>query len=1357
MSALEQQGGRTERLRRAIEAKRAGGSRGSELPRRPADEPALLGDLQRGLWFVHQLDPQSPAYNLCSAFRVHGPLDVGQLQQAVDGVVSRHRLLRSTFRTGADSAIQVVADQAAVRIARITARPGEGLAAATREAARPFDLELGPLVRVALIEEQGDQLLVLCLHHILADERALEFLWREIADRYNGRALDIAEPLAQYDDYVNWLRQSGLETRERDLEYWRAHLDPLPEELRLPFERPGQGGRQLTADPTGESAGAAGRGGRLIVRTAALPVRTELKRLADRLGITPFMASAFAFRLLLDRYTHGQQLAFATPVSTRVHPAALEMIGYFLNPLPVYAAIDEQRPVREAVARFSEELTGALAHASVPFDLLAARLSPRRQADRHPIFQVMFVYQEAAPAPSLGEARLEPLTLDLGASKFDLTLFVTERAGRLETGVEYRADRFDDVWMRGLLDHYEQLVEQLPLDLDRRVADVPMLAVAEAARLTGWETGAPLEAGPPALVPHLILEQAQRHAQALAVVCSGVRQDYAALEAAAKGIARALTAGGAQSGDRVAVFLDRSVQMIAAMLGTHLAGAAYVPIDPSYPQARNRSVLADAGVAAVLTTAALESRLPSGPWRTLLVDTIEEGAPTTLPDLSPDLRAYILYTSGSTGRPKGVVITHDNLRLSTLARLQFYRSAPERFLLLPSIAFDSSVAGIFWTLAAGGTLVVPTDDEVRDARRLTRLIEQEQVTTMLCVPSLYAQLLREDVGRLRGLQMVIVAGESCSSRLVDDHFHALPHVRLVNEYGPTEATVWASVYEVQAEDAARPVAIGHPIPGVRVEVRDALGRQVPAGIPGDAWIVGPTVASGYWNRDDLTVECFSNAGPSWSSGRRRYRTGDRMAWTADGRLLFLGRGDEQIKLRGFRIEPGEIEAALLEHPHIDQAAVVARTPGQTPSTDAASAQLVAFVVVKAGGTVDGWRTALVTRLPDHMIPARVVEVPALPRLPNGKIDRRQLLEWPIAVESPPPSAEVADAREQALLSLWEGLLGRYGIGATDNFFELGGHSLLVIQMVAAIARDFEVRLTAADVFQHPTVRELAARIEERGGPRAHTYQQLFPIQTTGRKAPFIMASPDFFTESLAARFRGERPVYGVRGVSLRSEGNRGRWPTLTHLAEDIAGELTRRFSDGPYVIAGYSFGAWLAIETARVLERDGIPVHRLYVIAPMPVDVCRVGPLRVRIDGLRQPLADLGALDVVRHYLRSNHPLTRGPYRRGRQWLFERPWRRALALLGAMRQRRGLSLTPRQLQADVRVERFRLYATHRPAPVHAPTEFFNPVGPASDTAATWRPYFKGPLTVHPIPDPHDEASVGAARELFLGHLRDLGD
>jgi hypothetical protein len=624
------------------------------------------------------------------------------------------------------------------------------------------------------------------------------------------------------------------------------------------------------------------------------------------------------------------------------------------------------------------------------------------------------------------------------------------------------------------------------------------------------------------------------------------------------------------------------------------------------------------------------------------------------------------------------------------------------------------------------------------------------------VPSLYAEMLRSGPERMRGLETAIVAGESCPSRLVEEHFRLLPHARLFNEYGPTEATVWATVHEASRDDASRPVSIGRPIPGVRVDLVDGRGRPVPAGVSGHAIVSGPTVARGYWRRPDLTAERFEQGTGPEGAPELRYRTGDRMEWTEDGRLLFLGREDEQVKLRGFRIEPAEIEAALLECSGVEEAAVVARSPGgASPGPEA----LVAFVRAGGGGVAAGWRRLLATRLPDHMIPARLVPLEELPRLPNGKVDRGRLRDLPLAAEAGAgPGDRVPSGREQALLSLWEGLLGRSGIGPHDNFFELGGHSLLAVEMARAIERDLEAPVSAADVFENPTVHGLLRRIDERGGPRAAPYRHLFPIQPHGRGTPLVFAVPHFFTAMLAARFRGERPVYGLRGVSLRAEGNRGRWPTLRHLGEELVEEIARRFPGEACLLAGYSFGASMAVEAARILEERGRPARRLYLVAPMAEDFLRLGPFRLQLDALRQPVGELTTAEALGRWLRSNDPRTRRPYQRAFRFLAIQPWRRLVCLAGKMRQLAGLPLTPAILHADIRVERFRLHAGYRPGVLRTPTVVFNPREPGTDAAATWWPFFSGPFEVVPIPDPHDGGgSVEEAQRILLDHLKGLGD
>jgi amino acid adenylation domain-containing protein len=1337
---------RAELLEQAIRLKKAAArSRAPDITLRPEDQPARVSAMQRSIWLAHQMDRQSPAYNLTSAYRVRGELKVVDLQRALYEVVARHRLLRSTFQANRDEVHQIVHSTSPVEVEVREVGAGRSLATAVSEAQRPFDLETGPLLRLLLIEEpaEDERLLLLVLHHILADERSLASLWRELAEAYDGRPAS-ATPRVQYDDYVHWMAQRDRSERVRQIEYWRRRLDPLPEDLQLPFER-----QQSDHDAPH---------GHLLGQTLRPAVQEAMRELASACGSSPFMVFAFAFRLLLSRYTDGRRVAFATPVSTRSHPDTLSMLGYFLNPVVVATAIDESRSVVEAVRAFSSQLKEALAHASLPFDVLSEELSPRRHRDRHPIFQAMFVYQEGSPPPEFGDALLEPVTLDLGASKFDLTLFATDNAGNLEIAVEYRRDRFDEGSMTRLLDHYGTLLQQLPSDPERTTAEVPMMSPAEQNRIRAHATGPDLEVPEATLLPLQILERARNSPQLPAVVCGGRSASYGDLANAARSIAARLAAVGVSPGDRVGLFIDRSWRMIAGILGIHRAGAAYVPLDPGYPQKVNHDLLDDAEVAAVVTRAALRGGLADGPWPVIDAEgRSDEGSDAgEEPALSPETTAYILYTSGSTGRPKGVVVTQGNLLLSTAARRQVYDSPPKVFLLVPSVAFDSSVAGIFWTLAETGTLVIPTHDEARDPRRMAALVAEHRVTSLLCVPSLYEQMLRTGSGELQGLETAIVAGEACPSRLVAEHFRVLPHVRLFNEYGPTEATVWATVHEITKQDAARPVAIGRPIPGVRFDVLDGLGRSVPEGVPGHAWIAGSTVAKGYWRRPELSAERFKS---DPESGERRYRTGDRVAWTREGRLLFLGREDEQIKLRGYRIEPGEVEAALLGLPGVDRAAVVARRVGAlaAPHPDSDDTQLVAFVVTSK--PVVEWRQVLADRLPAHLVPSRLVELDDLPRLPNGKIDRQQLRDIELEIPTTVGDEDVIpNTREQTLIALWEGLLGRSGIGVNDNFFELGGHSLLVVEMTVAIEQDFGVSLAVADVFENPTVRELTTRIEQRRGRDTPAYDHLFPIQPVGREAPLIVAIPHFFTEMFANRFRGERPVYGLRGVGLRPEGNLGRWRTMSDLGAELVDEICRRFPEQTFIMAGYSFGASMAFEAVRLMEERNIPVRRLYLIAPMPLDLYRLGPVRLQIDGLQEPVDELSIGEALARYARANNPLTLRPYRRAWRWFAIEPWRRLLCGVGRIRRLFGQPLTTRLLYADVRVDRFRLHAAYRPRTIRTPTVIFNATEPETDAAATWRRCFEGPLTVHETPDPHlGESTVDDARVVILRHLTNLGD
>lgn len=1364
--------------------------------------------MQRSLWLAHRLAPQSAAYHLVDAYRVSGSLDTDRLDDAFRKVVRRRRLLRSSFVDRAGDVVQEILPPGQVDecfAVEIVEAAEDVEVVAVQKARRPFDLSTPPLIRLVVIQGQPDEpnLLMLVLHHILADEQALGVFWGELSAALDGRFEDErdAGPAVQFDDFVHWQREERRgdpEARGREIEAWRERLDPPPDELALPFER---GAERADAVPGG------GDVGRLVTRPLSPEIGDDVRELARNSEATPFFVYAFAYRLLLGRLCEGRA-AFASPVSTRFHPATGEMIGYFTNPVVMPIDLDESLDVSVALRAFRQDAAARLAQASVPFQELVEELDPPRARGRHPVFQTLFVLRRPHEPPRLGdgdrdgEVELEPITLDLGVSKFDLTLFVTQTSENavssgLELSAEYRTDLYDEASIVRLLSFYETTLQNLVLDAGRKVADLSILGADEIERLGSFSQGPELSEELE-LLPRRIFDVAEASPTAIAIVFEGRSTTYGELADQALRLASRLVGVGVEPGHGVGLNLSRSAEAIAAILAIHRAGAAYVPLDPTYPAERNRDVLADAEVSAVVTTSDLATSLPEGDWVIVPIDALtpKPGAPNPSPDLGegdqgcPGDPAYLLYTSGSTGRPKGVVVSQENLRVSTASRLQAYGELgvrPGRFLLLPSLAFDSSVAGLFWALSSGSqplgdALVIPTDDEARDPRALVRVIERDRVTSLLCVPSLYAQILRfaegDDRDPLSSLEAVIVAGEACPWALVREHFERLPGVRLFNEYGPTEATVWSTLHEMLPGDADRlgagdkhrePVPIGRPIPGVRMEVEDAAGRPVPIGVPGQAWVAGPTVTGGYRGRPDLTAERFDER-----DGVRRYRTGDRMAWTEDGRLLFLGREDEQIKLRGFRIEPGEIESALLDQPGVEQATVVARRIGSGGSGGSGADLLVAF---GEGELSDDWREHLAKRLPAHMVPARLVVLDELPKLPNGKIDRHRLREMPLPAGSTSTGQtgqaglveEIPDDREQAILSLWQGLLVLDEIRLDDNFFELGGHSLQVAEMALAIERDFGVTITASDVFQHPTVRSLAGHVAEGAASETEPYEHLFPIQPSGRGAPCLVCVPHFFSSTFAERFRGERPVYGLRGVSLRQGGNLGRWPTMRHLADDLVAEVERRFPEPPaeaegggFLVAGYSFGGSMAVEMVRAMLERGLPVRRLFLITPMPLDFFTVGPhwglLRLRLQPLRRPASKLTTAEALGIWLRHNDPRTLRPYRAAWRWLKTQPLRHALARLGRRRRRKGLALSRRILHADVRVERFRLHRTYRPGVVQTPTTIFNAEEnaetPGTDSAATWRPVFRD-LEVVPTPDPHlDDEAVESAKRLILDRLQE---
>jgi len=1120
-----------------------------------ATHPPSFG--QRALWSLHQLAPESIAFNMAGAARIAGELDADALGRAFQRLVDRHAALRTTFAVADGGPVQRVHGRMAAdfRVEDASAHAeAEILALLKDEAHRPFDLEAGPLFRAYLFTRSArEHYLLLTIHHAVGDFWSIAVLMHELARAYPAERQGVDAGLPplplQYADFARW--QAGMlagPEGERLWAYWRDQLAGAPPTLDLPTDRP----RPAVLTHRGAS------------RTLRLDpeLAQGLVALGRARGASLYVTLLAAFQALLGRLAGQDDVVVGSPVAGRNRPGLTDVVGYFVNPLPMRARLDLAPTFEAFLDQVRGAVMGGLEHQDFPFALLVDRLQPARDPGRSPIFQAMFVFQkaqrldaeglspfalrESGSKMDLGGFPVESLALGERAAQFDLTMMTAEEDGGLVASLEYNADLYDAATIDRMLGHYRTLLAAVVADPARPLMALPLMPEAERRLvLEAWNATA---APPPAdsCIHDLIAAQAARTPAAVAVAFGAERLTYAELDGRADRLAARLRGLGIGPESRVGLCVERSIGMVVGILGVLKAGGAYVPIDPDYPADRLAYLLEDSRPAALLTQADLRDRLPTGSVPTLCLDEIlpplppgegrGEGPPIAasappppreLPPLPPGagrgegLRgtdgvagsapgvgaessglqggphpdplpggegtgkapipanlAYIIYTSGSTGRPKGVQVTHRNLVHSTHARTLYYPEPVGGYLLLSSFAFDSSVAGLFWTLCAGGTLVLPHDGVDNDPRRLARLIDEHHATHVLAVPSLYALMLSEaPADALASLRAVVVAGESCPRELPAAHRARLPAAAIYNEYGPTEATVWCSVHRCAGDAAGKgPVPIGRPIANTRLYVLDRRGEPAPIGAAGELHVAGAGVARGYLDRPALTAGKFV-PDPFGAPGSRLYRTGDRARWRPDGVLEFLGRVDHQVKVRGYRIELGEVEAALAQHPAVREAVVVARedAPGD--------ARLVAYVV-GAGGPPPGageLRRHLAAGLPDYMVPAAFVALDALPLSPHGKVDRNAL---PAPVRGVPDGRFVAPRGpvEVELARIAAGVLGLDRVGAHDDFFALGVDSIRSIQ-IASRAREAGLRLDPGDLFRHQTVAALAAVVEAAGhGP-----------------------------------------------------------------------------------------------------------------------------------------------------------------------------------------------------------------------------------------------------------------------------------
>ena len=1064
-----------------------------------------LSFAQQRLWFLEQVHPGSSINHISMGVHVRGPLNPETLERSVQEIVRRHEILRTRFGSDrgegfADVSGEVVFTirQHALQALNQAEQDIEVRQFLRTEADQPFDLGQGPLFRVALAALDQDQhVLALTFHRLIADGWSLRVFCKELALLYEAggqvRGARLAKLRFQYVDYANWQRtrlNQGL--REVHQEYWIGQLSGAHPPIELPADRPRP--RMRTFE------------GGVRSRSLSPGLAAALDLFCQQQGVTTFMVLYAVFVTWLHRYTQESDVVVGSVMAGRRRVELEDVIGYCVNTVALRSELSDGLTGQDLLKQVRRVVADAYDHQELPFEEVIEALSLRREGTLSPLFNVMIVCEDdPLSAFKIRDLEATHLPWEPTVSEFDLVLMVVNKGQSLELALLYNSTIFDDSTVSRMLGQIETLLGELIKKPEARLGELSLLTSEERRHiLLEWnqtKVPVPLSAG----IHTLIEAQVERTPDAIAVICGDESLSYQELNRRANRVARALQKLGVCADLPVGLCVERSVDGIVGLLGILKAGGGYVPVDPSFPNHRLRLMLDDAQVSIVVTQGHLRSHLHSYGGQvcdveTLCEPTVSGGGENLATPVLPDQLAYIMYTSGSTGRPKGVAVTHRNLVISLRARLHYYPEPVSRFLLTFSLAFDGSVTGIFWTLSQGGQLVIPSEVVHRDPTELAALVEHHHISHVVWVPSLYNAVLGDALNaQLESLRIVITAGESLPLELVRSHYQLLPHAVLYNEYGPTEATVWCSVYSTTREEAGARVPIGKPINNMQLYVLDTDLEPVPIGVPGELYVAGDCLSRGYVNQPQLTQERFL-AHPH-VAGARLYRTGDLARYREDGNVEFLGRVDQQVKLRGYRIELDEVEYVLSNFPGVYQAAVLLRQ--DKPEQQRLVGYITGLPELKA--MLDQVRSYLAARLPQYMVPSVMLWVEAMPLTATGKINRSAL---PVPEETAGQAAARIAPRnqvEEALAELWKSVLGVPEAGIHDNFFERGGHSLLATQLVSRMREVFDVEVLLRVLFERPTIVGLAEEVTRlrRGEQKASAVP---PIVRVPRDQPLPLSA-----------------------------------------------------------------------------------------------------------------------------------------------------------------------------------------------------------------------------------------------------------
>jgi amino acid adenylation domain-containing protein len=1211
--------------RALLEARLWGLHRASLVARRdPAADVPLTFDQER-LWFLHRLGQGGTAYNIGVGMRLQGGLDAVALERALGEVVRRHEALRTVFRETDGVPLQVVLPFAGFAL------PGEdlsGLAPEAREAElrrqsaavsnTAFDLQEGPLFAAKLLRlEPGDHALLLCVHHIVSDGDSLRVILHETWTLYDayaaGRPSPLAEPALQYGDWAVWQRsQPQREAESKHVAYWRERLDGAPELLELPADHP---------RPPLPSF----RGGRVPVNVP-VEVLERLKELARREGATLYMVVLAAFKVLLARYAGADDVVVGTPIAGRTRREVEEVVGLFMNTLVLRTDLSGDPSFRALVGRVRETVLGGYEHQDVPFERVIAELRPGRSLSHSTLFQVLFQLDtegEAGDGAAEEGLKVRELPREGDTAKLDVALMLHAHPRGITGGLQYSTDLFERGTAARMAEHLERLLEQAAADPDRRVSRLNLVSRAERERLVGWNrTTARFPAD--RCIHQLFEEQARQTPQAVALAFGDETLTYAQLDARANRLAHHLRGMGVGPEVRVGVCLERSLELLVCILGVMKAGGAYVPMDPAHPAERIAYLLDDSGVGVLLTQEKLSPRFPprdavaviavDAAWARIAAESAE---PVESGVTAANL-CYVIYTSGSTGRPKGVAMHHRGVGNYIHWGIRFYgadrgNGAP----VFSSMAVDLTVTNLLPLFAGKTVHLLPEESPVE---ALAEVIRRRPGFGLIKITPIHVGLLNTlltpDELRNAAETLVIGADFLSAEPTVPWQEHA-PGVRLMNEYGPTETVVGCSAYVLPTgRHRVGAVPVGRAIQNLTFQVLDAHLEPVPVGLPGELYIGGVGVARGYLGRPALSAEKFVPDPFAGEPGARMYRSGDRARWLADGNLMILGRTDNQVKVRGYRVELGEIEAVLRRRPEVRDCVVLLREdrPGDR--------RLVAYVVADAAEPAV-LRDHMRATLPEYMVPSAFVVMAALPQTPTGKLDRRTL-PAPRYGTAEGEMEEPASLIEARLLPIWEEILEVERVGPTQNFFELGGNSFLALRLVAQVNRRLECELPLATLFAGGTVRHMAETLEQQARSAPAAESPVVPMQPHGTLPPLFCVHPAGRSVmgylSLVRHLDGDQPVFGLQDVG----------EDLARPVPVIAAEYVREIRAvqprGPYHLLGWSFGGIVAVEMAVQLERQGETVAFLGMLDTMSPELVHAWPWTRELDFIIGAATDVASL-----------------------------------------------------------------------------------------------------------------------------------